>query len=39
MQHMEDDYGDEELRDEEIKEFYEDYFQHREGMLPFFINV
>ena len=32
MQHMEDDYGDEELMDEEIKEFYEDYFQHQ-GML------
>ena len=30
MQHMEDDYGDEELIDEEIKEFYEGYFHHRE---------
>ena len=31
MQHM--DYGDEDLMDEEIKEFYEDYFQHQEWML------
>ena len=30
---MENYYGDEELMDEEIKEFYEYYFQHREGML------
>ena len=30
---MEDDYGEKELMDEEIKEFYEDFFQHREGML------
>lgn len=28
---MENDYDDEELRDEEIKEFYEEYFQHQEG--------
>ena len=30
---MEDDYSDEKIMDEEIKEYYEDYFQHREGKL------
>ena len=33
IQHMENDYGDEELMDEKKKEFYEDYFPHQEGML------
>ena len=30
---MENYYGDEELMDDEIKEFCEDYFQHQEEML------
>ena len=33
IQHMENYYGDEELMDEEIRQFCEDYFQHQEGML------
>jgi hypothetical protein len=30
MQHMKNEFGNEELMDEEIKEFYEDYFQQQE---------
>ena len=33
MQHVENEFGDEELMDEEIKEYYEYYFQHQKDML------